>query len=97
MQAVSQAGLLGDESTIHYSQREGFAEYICSEALREFSEEERMANFSFCLLRSMDTSPKVRLGALICRSTLDRLRMAEAQIIEGRNYLAARSALKDIM
>lgn len=95
MQAASLAGLLGDPQ-VPYSQREGVSEYICSDAAREVTEMERRSKFSFCLLRASDTSPEVRLAAMVGRCTGERLRLAEAQILEGRKYLAARSTLKDV-
>ena len=95
MQAVQLAGLLGD-SEVPYSQREGAAEYICSDALRQFTDAQRRERFSFCLLRGSETTPETRLAAMVARSTGERLRLAEASVLEGRNYLAARSTLRDM-
>ncbi|PSC70354.1 serine threonine kinase isoform A [Micractinium conductrix] len=92
MQMVQMAGLLGEEETI--PQRT--TEYLCSDALRAVSEAERRERFSFALARTLDFTPHQMQDLLYCQDTGERLRAAEELILEGRNYLAARSTLRDM-
>ena len=59
------------------------------------SEDERRERFSFALARCLDFSQERLQALLYCTSTAERLRAAEALVLEGRSYLAARSTLKD--
>ena len=86
------AGLLGDEATA----AERTQSYICSDALRDVAEEERRERFSFAVARTLDLGQPGLQAALYCESTAERLAEAEAVVVEGRNYLAARSSLKDL-
>jgi hypothetical protein len=94
MQACEEAGLLGEAPA--GGVREGAREHICSDARRQFSDGERRERLSFALLRALDVGEAGRHGALLGRSTAERLRVAEQLVLEGRAHLAARSVLKDM-
>ena len=67
----------------------------CADALRQATEDERRERFSFALARTLDMGPERLQQLLYSRSTGERLRAAEALVLEGRAYLAARSTLRD--
>lgn len=92
MRMVQLAGLLGEEETMG----ERTTEYLCSDMLRQVSEAERRERFSFALARTLDFEPHRRQDLLYCQDTGERLRASEELILEGRNYLAARSTLRDM-
>ncbi|KAL4448385.1 hypothetical protein ABPG75_005604 [Micractinium tetrahymenae] len=92
MQMVQMAGLLGEEATM----AERTTEYLCSDALRQVDEAGRRERFSFALARTLDFGPQRLQELLNSQDTGERLRAAEELILEGRNYLAARSTLRDM-
>lgn len=67
----------------------------CADALRPVSDAERRERFSFALARTLDFGPERLQELMYSKSTAERLRAAEALVLEGRAYLAARSTLRD--
>lgn len=59
------------------------------------SDAERRERFSFALARTLDFGPERLQGLLYSQSTAERLRAAEALVLEGRAWLAARSTLRE--
>lgn len=53
--------------------------------------------FSFALLATLSLSPRDRQRALECTDTLGRLRHVSHELTTGRNWLAARAALADLL
>ncbi|EFN56382.1 hypothetical protein CHLNCDRAFT_144919 [Chlorella variabilis] len=92
MRMVEVAGLLGDAQTM----AERTTEYLCSDALREVSDNERRERFSFALSRTLDFGPERLQHLLYTQDTAERLRAVEEHLLEGRAYLAARSTLRDM-
>ncbi|KAL4857698.1 hypothetical protein ACK3TF_002126 [Chlorella vulgaris] len=89
---VQAAGLLGDEQTM----AERTTEYVCSDALRQVSEDERRERFSFALARKLDLGQEELQQLMYSQDTSERLRVVEEHMIKGRAYLAARSTLRDM-
>lgn len=89
---VQAAGLLGDEQTM----AERTTEYVCSDALRRVSEDERRERFSFALARKLDLGQEELQQLMYSQDTSERLRVVEEHMTKGRAYLAARSTLRDM-
>lgn len=62
----------------------------------QVSETVRRERFSFAVARTLDLGYADRQAVVEMRSTSERLNKAEMGLAEGRNYLAARSSLRDI-
>eukprot|EP00898_Chlorokybus_atmophyticus_P009116 jgi/Chlat1/9205/Chrsp97S08407 len=60
------------------------------------SEVERRQRFSFAIARALDLPVAEQQAMLELQDTIARLRAAEAALLDGRSYLAARSTLKDM-
>lgn len=91
--AIERAGLLGEDPE---QARANGIEHFCSDALRQIDERERREMWSFALARALELDQEELAGCLVGRSTASRLLELESKVLEGRNYLAARSTLRDM-
>lgn len=93
MDAIERLGLMGDKATVGQRLREFVSEETRSGG--EVSDAERRERFSFAVSRSLDLDDATLQHLMYAVSTEQRLEALEAVVLEGRNYLAARAALKD--
>ncbi|KAK9808745.1 hypothetical protein WJX72_002947 [[Myrmecia] bisecta] len=92
MQVLGKAGILGSSQGF----KDRVSEYLCLQTVQPTTEMERQERFSFALARTLDVAPAVMQSMLDMRSTAERLQQAEAALVDGRAYLAARSTLRDL-
>ena len=92
MQMLTQAGLIGSADTAH----DRLTEFLPEHSMEDVTEAQRHERFSFAVARSLDLPEQQLQEMLSTPCTATRLTALHDALADGRSYLAARSALKDM-